>query len=720
MQPFSDYSFLYMIYLLPMVLSIFTSLGLAFYIWRYTDLPGSKTFALFLLDVALWSLNTGLLELSPTPEIALFFYKSRYVSIATVPTLLFIFSLQYSGLYPRISAWGILGLFAVPLISQLFIWFAPEWFVQEVVFARDGALMVIDNDVNGPWFVVHFAYALLSVVTSILVTLVWGMQSAQIMRRQAVALVLGGLPPFITSALLATFVDKSVALFTPLGFLVMGLVYTWALFRIRLFDLNSISRSFLFDHMGEVVLLLDASDLIVDINQAGGRLFAQPTSQLIGKNIQSIIPIPGASAYSEHTELEIQSQSETDPRWLSVKISPFYPDRLKGGGKLLLIEDISARKVSQLALSQIYGITAIANEYQVLEQMLAMILDITLKTANSSAGFVCLLDENEQNLQVAASQGITPEWLKSSPALTFCQRVIGLDQVIFSKEIAFDFAQSGFSLMGLPIKKKGRKLGALCIALKITQPASREMTDLFSAIADQVGIAVESARLLSQAEHTAVTLERQRLARELHDSVTQSLYGAVLLAKAGRNSFDHERYTEASHALRRVEDVSQQALKEMRLLIYELHPLDLQTVGLPEAIAQRLNTVENRLDIQTHFNFISEVEISGEAAVGLYGIVQEALNNVLKHSCAAQVVVELQADRQLIRLTIADNGVGFDPVRAEKKGGLGLPGMRERVVRLNGILTIHSQPQTGTRLTIECPTPDGAVLLESAQKMLEI
>lgn len=717
MQATSDAFFYYLIYLLPMVLSAITSLWLAVFIWRNKNQPGSKTFAWLMLDVTVWSLNTGLLELSPTPELALIFYKLRYLSIATVPTLLFIFSLQYSGFFPRISTRAILGLFVIPLLSQLVIWFAPDLFVQDVLFSWNGALMMIEHDVSGPWFAVHFVYAFLSVTAGLLVTLLAGMQSGRLVRWQAKALVLGSLPPFALSAVLATFVDKSLALFTPLGFLIMGLIYTWALFRIRLFDLNSISRSFLFDHMGEVVLLVDATDCIVDINQAGGRLFGQPVRQLIGQKIQALIPIPDEAAFNGPTALEVPCPTVAGKRWLSVKITPLHLGRGRGGEKLLLIEDISARKISQLALRQVYEITAIVNETQALNQLLAKSLEVTLVTASSPAGLIALLGENEQTLQIAVSQGITPDVVASSPVLAFCQAVVQMDQFTFSEEIKLDFAGADYHLLGFPIKKQGRKLGALCLALKPTPPAARETTDLLSAIADQLGIAVESARLLGQAEQTAVTLERQRLARELHDSVTQSIYGAVLLAKVGRNFFEQGRNAEAAHALQRVEDVSQQALKEMRLLIYELHPLNLQMVGLSEAIRQRLMTVENRVDIQVQFVYDSEVEICGETAAGLYGIVQEALNNVVKHSHATQVVVSLQADRQTIRLVVEDNGVGFDPMEAKKSGGMGLTGMRERAERLNGTLSMHCGAKTGTCLTMNCPTPDDAVWLDTAQQI---
>jgi signal transduction histidine kinase len=164
--------------------------------------------------------------------------------------------------------------------------------------------------------------------------------------------------------------------------------------------------------------------------------------------------------------------------------------------------------------------------------------------------------------------------------------------------------------------------------------------------------------------------------------------------------------------LSRVDEVAQQALKEMRLLIYELRPLDLQTTGLHDAISQRLATVENRVDIQTGLEYDAQVEIGGETAVGLYRIVQEALNNVLKHAHATRVSVAVTADREWIRLRVEDNGVGFDMDGAAKKGGLGIAGMRERTDNLRGQLSIDSQPGGGTRLLVECPTPPGAVLLD--------
>jgi signal transduction histidine kinase len=714
MEPQDEFG-IYLIYFLPMVLACLISTGIAYLAWRRKEMRGSVAFALFMFDIALWSANTGFLEISQTPEMALFWYKLRYLSIATTPTLLFVFALQYTGRVQRLNFLALLGLFFIPILTQIIIWTDPQLFVREVEFGANGSLMMIVKDVSGPWFVVHFVYAFISILAGIILVLIIGMQSALIFRWQAFALVLGGLPVFFISAILATFANKSVALFTPLGFLFMGLVYSWTLFRMRLFDLNSISRSYLFDHMGEGVVLLDVSGRIMDINQAGAKLFNQPIKQLINQNVSGIIRLPDDGSTIGQTAYEVQAMIETGERTLAVKASPVQPEMISGGGKLLLLEDITEQKNSQLALRQVYEITAIANEYQQLDQMLNRILEISLSVTHGLAGFIHLMDESEQNLRLAACVGLPPDSLVPGAFGEAWLRAAGGDQPVVwegaEKDMKVEPAGRWVAI-GLPVKNKGRKLGTLCILFKSPWVVSDETEHLLAAIADHVGIAVESTRLLEQVGKSAVMLERQRLARELHDSVTQSLFGAVLLAKAGIHSINQADYTEARHALSRVDEVAQQALKEMRLLIYELRPLDLQTTGLHDAISQRLATVENRVDIQTGLEYDAQVEIGGETAVGLYRIVQEALNNVLKHAHATRVSVAVTADREWIRLRVEDNGVGFDMDGAAKKGGLGIAGMRERTDNLRGQLSIDSQPGGGTRLLVECPTPPGAVLLD--------
>jgi signal transduction histidine kinase len=196
--------------------------------------------------------------------------------------------------------------------------------------------------------------------------------------------------------------------------------------------------------------------------------------------------------------------------------------------------------------------------------------------------------------------------------------------------------------------------------------------------------------------------ERERLARELHDSVTQSLYAVSLHAEAaGRALTDGESGPVASN-LADIRETAQEALAEMRLLLFELRPPLLQELGLAAALQTRLRAVGARAGLATAFEGEDADRLRPGTEQELYRVAQEALNNVVKHAHASRATVRLAvcADRAL--LDVVDDGVGFEP--ALRGGdGYGLPGMRERAERLGGTLRVESAPGGGTRVRVEVP-----------------
>jgi signal transduction histidine kinase len=224
--------------------------------------------------------------------------------------------------------------------------------------------------------------------------------------------------------------------------------------------------------------------------------------------------------------------------------------------------------------------------------------------------------------------------------------------------------------------------------------------NLLASIADEVGMAVENARLYRQAEHLAVVRERERLARELHDSVTQSLYSLHLLSEAGRQLAVAGDLDRVGEYLERLGDISQQALKEMRLLVYELRPLVLMREGLVGALQQRLDAVEKRAGVDARLLIKGEVDLPASMEEGLYRIAQEALNNVLKHAGATSVTVTVRNEGDRVELEIADNGAGFDPAAMIDHGGMGLVSMRERAEKMGGSFAVLSAPAEGTRVKV--------------------
>lgn len=211
----------------------------------------------------------------------------------------------------------------------------------------------------------------------------------------------------------------------------------------------------------------------------------------------------------------------------------------------------------------------------------------------------------------------------------------------------------------------------------------------------------ESKRRAS--ERVAVLEERQRLARDLHDSVSQSLYGVGLCAEAAARLLEAGDLAAATAHLRDVRDSAGEALREMRFLLFELRPLILQDGGLVEALRARLAAVEARVGIAVRLDADLAGRLPALIEEALYGIAREALNNSLRHAHATRVDMALHGDAGSVTLEVRDNGVGFEPGAEETKGGFGLDGMRERARRIAGSIDIRSRPREGTRVRVHVP-----------------
>jgi signal transduction histidine kinase len=256
------------------------------------------------------------------------------------------------------------------------------------------------------------------------------------------------------------------------------------------------------------------------------------------------------------------------------------------------------------------------------------------------------------------------------------------------------------ALLVVPLRGEDSSIGVIDV---VNKPGgfTEEDIRIISLFADQAAIAIENARLHRQAEKLAVMEERQRLARELHDSVTQSLYSVTLYADASRRSLESENMVGASENLDELRNVAREAILDMRLLIYELYPPILEQEGLVAAIQTRLESVEARSGVQAEFTVESERRLPLHIEAELYRIAQEALNNVVKHAKAECVRVNLQFDERLFHMKIWDNGTGFDPASAAQGGGMGLRGIEERVRNINGKLFIDSSPGNGASMIVE-------------------
>jgi PAS domain S-box-containing protein len=360
-------------------------------------------------------------------------------------------------------------------------------------------------------------------------------------------------------------------------------------------------------------------------------------------------------------------------------------------------------------LAALYEVTAVANRSLDLKLTLKLSLERLLAAMRCIAGAIHLLDEAEELLELATEHGVQPEVVphlgQGRPDGGLAASVIEQNRpVLFAdlqdeSDLSPDIHDSRYrSYVGVPIRARGNALGVLSVLGTRDQQFNEGDVALLTSIADQVGVAVENAHLQQQAEQGAVMRERARLARELHDAITQSLYSLTLFAEAGIELAESNEPESIKHNFVRIGETALQALKEMRLLVYELRPTALKQGGLIGALHERLNAVEGRVNVKSRLVADDQVELSTRVEEGLYRIAQEALNNILKHAAATSVTIFLRARDDRVELEIVDDGTGFNPDSAKELGGMGLDNMRVRAEKLGGSLQIMSEPDGGTRV----------------------
>jgi PAS domain S-box-containing protein len=257
------------------------------------------------------------------------------------------------------------------------------------------------------------------------------------------------------------------------------------------------------------------------------------------------------------------------------------------------------------------------------------------------------------------------------------------------------------SWMGVPLMLRERVVGVLAVDHRQKAAYTQHHADLALAFASQAAIAIENARLFETTQEKAALEERQRLARELHDSVSQALFGIGLGARTARTVIEDDP-AKAIAPLDYVLSLAEAGLAEMRALIFELRPEALQEEGIIAALQKQVAALRARygIAVEASLGEIGDVPLETEEA--LYRIAQEAMHNTVKHARATRVELVLKREDERIGLTIADDGRGFD-TSGSFPGHLGLHTMRERAERLGGTFALTSAPGHGSRIDVSVP-----------------
>ena len=254
------------------------------------------------------------------------------------------------------------------------------------------------------------------------------------------------------------------------------------------------------------------------------------------------------------------------------------------------------------------------------------------------------------------------------------------------------------SWMWVPLAVKSLIIGGIGVAHENRNHFTPHHADLALSVANQAAITMINAELYGQAQALAVLEERQRLARNLHDAVNQSLFSAGLIAEVLPRLWDRDQVL-ARQSLEDLRRLTRGAMAEMRALLAELRPLTLTDAELGDLLRLLGNAFTGRTNVPTNVTVVGKGALPAEVQVAIYRVCQEALNNVAKHAGASTVEINLKHEDTAIELSIHDDGLGFVPERTTS-GHYGLGMMRERAEAVGALLSITSQPGHGTELTI--------------------
>ncbi len=255
--------------------------------------------------------------------------------------------------------------------------------------------------------------------------------------------------------------------------------------------------------------------------------------------------------------------------------------------------------------------------------------------------------------------------------------------------------------LAVPLLLGGRVTGMLSVENPQVGYYTAHHAELLQAFAHHATVAVENARLYEQARVVASLEERQKLARELHDSVSQALFSIGLGARTARTLLDRDP-AKAAEPLDYVVSLAEAGLTEMRALIFELQPDAMETEGLVALLKKQAAALHSRYEFRVDADFGTEPAISMSIKETLYRIVQEALQNIVRHANPSRVGLHLEDGPDGIVLRIEDDGVGFE-AGGRFPGHLGLRSMRERAARHGAVLEVDSAPGRGTRLRVCVP-----------------
>jgi PAS domain S-box-containing protein len=370
-------------------------------------------------------------------------------------------------------------------------------------------------------------------------------------------------------------------------------------------------------------------------------------------------------------------------------------------------------------------ILSILNSNRALEEVLDAIVDQALQLLGADGGAVYRLSQAKEEVNIVTAAGMPRTFtdIGAFPlAPTAVHRAVlqhrpfavpdfsqmeppeALDELPSSVHHLSTIVRNHFrASLTVPLIVEGELYGAVTLYYAEPHAFSDEETELVLSFADQAALAVANARLRDEVEEAAVMAERSRLARDLHDAVTQTLFSSSLIADVLPRIWEANP-EEGRRRLEELRELTRGALAEMRTLLLELRPAALVDAELSELLRQLGESITGRARVPVSVDVVGDCDPPEEVKVAFYRIAQESLNNVAKHAGATRATVRLRCEPGRVALRIRDDGSGFD-ADSVPPDSLGLGIMRERADKIDAALTIETHPAHGTEISVDWTVP---------------
>jgi PAS domain S-box-containing protein len=748
-----------LLFVSPLIAGAAAGLILAAFVAGRRPFPGAPALILLALAAAIWSLGYALEILVLNDSTTLFWAKTQYFGIVTIPVAWFLFAAEYVGSSARVARFLRYRalLYVVPLVTLLLVWTnEAHGLIWRQTAARHVGTLYVWEFQHGPWFWVYVTYGYLLVLAGSILLLSRLHGSIRLHRWQMGLVLLAMAIPWLGNLFyiggFGLWPDIDL---TPLSFVVATFLFAVSLARYHLGAILPIAHQTVFAGMADGVLVLDTHNRIVELNQAAERWVGAPRRSVLGKSLGAVLPatalpavLPATPPNGDHpgpapTRTEIAQEDGARRRFYEVTravLTGAYPAPV---GQLVVLHDITQHKEAQASLEAARARLeqAVAERTEQLRQSVTRLqqelaqrtraeqrLEESARTYQGlfeNAGDAILVLDLRGNVVQANQRAARLLGYSTEQLTTLDFR----DIVIPEQHVAVE-QNANQVLNGQPPAPALRYLrtqnGAVIpvertlVVIRDGEGRPTHFQTIVRDISERIAAEEVQDRLLaelrqSSAELRALTIrlqevqetERRQLAAELHDSVGQNLTALNLNLTLVQHQLAPGTPDAVHGRLRDSLALLEQTVRQVRSVTANLHTPMLENHGLVAALDWHAQQYARRTGMDVRIDGAEFVpRLPAIAEVQLFRLVQEALSNVLKHARATRVRIQIRSSESDGCVTVEDDGQGFDPAappHPAEQPHWGHLSMQQRAISLGGELQIDSAPGGGTRVTVRFP-----------------